>query len=319
MKKASDFASELKEDFEEYVRFMTQLGRKFEVETTILKEFDRHLIGVGAASVSADAVDRFAFATPGLTSQQYQKRRSVAAKFADYVALKYGGDLTPAGPRLPSDGKYIAHHYTDEEIGLVLEGLAPRRKGEKFRIASYGHQAIVGLLAATGMRITESLDLTRADVDLAEGIVFIKATKFKKKRYVPVDPTVRDMLADYASDRDHVFPHGSSDAPFFVSSAGTKVSYSTFEGAYKRAVREAGIVSTGSGEARIHDLRHTFCVNRFAAWYAEGVDPADKLVAFSTYLGHVKFESSIYYLDMKAEAMALGSRNFTLGGSNGEA
>lgn len=319
MEKAPDFASALKDDFEEYVGFMTKLGRNFRVEITILKAFDRHLVDAGAESVVPELVDEFAFAPEGLSNQQYLKRRSVAKGFADYVALKHGGDVIPQGPRLAKDGKYIAHHYTDEEIGMLIKRLIPRRKGEKYRIVSHAHQSIVGLLSATGMRVSEALGLSVSDVDLSEGVVFIKATKFKKKRYVPLHPTVTAMLREYVSDRDGVFPRGEGDGPFFLSSCGTALSYSTFGSAFKRAAREAGLCKDGE-EVRIHDLRHTFAVNRMVAWYSEGIDPSDKLAALATYMGHIKFESSIYYLDMKAEAMALGSKGFKLnGGAHDEA
>lgn len=316
-KKAPGFEGPLKADFEEYVRFMST-DHKFTVETTILKAFDRHMIAAGAAAITPELIEEFAFAPEGLSSSQYEHRCSTVEKFWRYCALVRGEPVPPTTRmRLPSNGKYAAYHYTDEEIGAILEHLAPRRPGETLRVACHAYQAIVGLLCSSGLRISEALNLDEGDVNLDDDVLYIENTKFRKDRYVPIHPSVAEMLREYAADRDSVFPRGTTDGAFFTSSRGTRIRYGTFEGAFKRAVREADLSGGGPNEPRIHDMRHTFAVNRIKAWYEEEVNPSDMLSFLATYMGHIKLETSVYYMDMKAEAMALGSRGFRpLGGSH---
>src|SRR5690242_6905469 len=64
------------------------------------------------------------------------------------------------------------------------------------------YETLIGLLAATGMRISEAIKLDRTDIDWAEGVLLVRVSKFNKSRYVPLHATVLDALGRYASRRD---------------------------------------------------------------------------------------------------------------------
>ena len=135
-------------------------------------------------------------------------------------------------------------------------------------------EAIVGLLACTGMRVGEALALDRGDVDLPEGLLTIRRAKFNKTREIPLHPTATASLADYAKRRDRLTPRAAEPA-FFVSAAGTRVLYCNFHLAFQDLVRRAGIEArSASCRPRPHDLRHSFAVATLARWYREGADVA---------------------------------------------
>jgi len=77
---------------------------------------------------------------------------------------------------------------------------------------------------ATGMRVGEAIGLTRADVDLAAGIVTIRQAKFDRSTLVPLHPSVTDTLRAYASCRDRLCP-ASKSSTFFVASVGRALTY----------------------------------------------------------------------------------------------
>jgi integrase len=93
-------------------------------------------------------------------------------------------------------------------------------------------------------------------VDLAGGVLTIRATKFRKSRLVPLHPTATLALSRYASDRDgyrNIDPPGS----FFRTERKPALTADTVEHTFSRLRQRLGW--TAAGRARrpvIHDLRH---------------------------------------------------------------
>lgn len=101
-------------------------------------------------------------------------------------------DLSGAVPSMPNWRlAELPKYLTPEEV---------ERAGLKGRTFS----TIFGLLAVTGLRVSEALALDREDVDLKEGILRIRRTKFGKSRLVAVHESTRQILADYARQRGQV-------------------------------------------------------------------------------------------------------------------
>ena len=78
---------------------------------------------------------------------------------------------------------------------------------------------IILLLATSGLRISEALHLTLDDVDLDDGVLSIRQSKFRKSRLVPLSPRTVDALRRYHGIRVAVAPAGPS-AAFFISGRG---------------------------------------------------------------------------------------------------
>lgn len=315
MKKAPDFASLFQDDFREYVRFMKDNGRVFQVETSILKAFDRYLCLNNCDTITKDVAVRFAFSIHGLTDTQYQKRHRTIRKFVEYRALKGSGEEIAPLPKARSKGRSVPHLYSQDEISTMLDAAGNLTPKDSLRPHTY--QVILGLLVCTGMRISEILNLEVSDVDLQSGVIHIRNTKFKKSRLVPIHFSALTVLKKYVKLRAAHFPASKCNS-FFLNNRGSRVIYGTSNATFLSIVRRVGIRPAEGRGSRTHHLRHTFAVNRLSAWYDEGADIHEMLPVLSTFMGHAHFEDTVYYLNMSADLMAKGSTPFQFGGDSDE-
>jgi integrase len=168
---------------------------------------------------------------------------------------------------------------------------------------------LFGLLASTGMRVSEALRLMRKDVDLDGGVVTVVETKFHKSRLVPLHPTTTRALRRYARFRDGYHRQPSSTA-FFLSEKGTSLKYLKLLMTFSALRRELGWMRSRGQRPRIHDLRHTFVVRRLIAWHRRGVDLHGRVAALSTYLGHVRVTDTYWYLTAVPELLAIAGRRY---------
>jgi integrase len=154
------------------------------------------------------------------------------------------------------------------------------------------YATLFGLLAATGMRISEALALLLGDVT-TDGLI-IRNTKFRKSRLLPLHDTTRQMLDDYLSARLRL---GTLDGALFVSTTGKAPSYSTVESIFLKLMRTIGVRGEPSQPGpRIHDLRHTFAVRSLEQCGHDRNAVARHIVALSTYLGHAHVTDTYWYL-----------------------
>jgi integrase/recombinase XerD len=159
------------------------------------------------------------------------------------------------------------------------------------------------VLYLTGLRAGELLRLTQADVDFDAGTLHIRHTKFDKSRLVPITADlVKRILYCRALAIKHLgycLPH----SPLFPSPRGARYSMSALRDAFRRTLKSAGIICTGSNRVRLHDLRHSFAVLRLLLWCEQGVDLDMKLPLLAAYLGHVGLHSSQHYLQLTPDLM----------------
>ena len=200
------------------------------------------------------------------------------------------------------------HIYTDQEILDLLDAAGRLRPCGRFRPATY--ETLFGLLAATGLRISEALHLRYGDVDFTHGIVTVRQTKFSKSRLVPLHPTVCAALERYRAVRQLYAPV-SPEAFVFVSSGGAALPVSTAQNVFALIRADLGWVARGARAVpRIHDLRHTFICRRVQLWYQQGASIENAIAALSTYVGHGSVSETYWYLTGIPELMAIAGRNF---------
>ena len=167
-----------------------------------------------------------------------------------------------------------------------------------------------GLIAATGLRLSEALKLQFADLDFARGVVTVRQTKFAKSRLVPLHPSVTAALSRYATFRQAAIP-ANPNSHFFVGSIGNPLAKTTVHWTFQRLRKQLGWKARGSHTfPRIHDLRHTFICKRVQLWHDRGVDIDHAMLALATYVGHAKVSDTYWYLTGVPDLMAVASRNF---------
>ena len=209
-------------------------------------------------------------------------------------------------------GRMTPHVYREPEIIELLA--AARKLGPDGGLRPVVMETLFGLIACTGLRISEALGLLDADVDLQGGVLTIRQSKFGKSRLVPLHPSAIEVLTRYRTQRArHV--RSTPELPFFVASRGRLLGQPIGDRQVHRIFeelrRQLGWVDRGShGTPRIHDLRHAFAVRRLVLWHEQGVDVGQRMLALSTYLGHVKVSSTYWYLTGVPELMGLLGQAF---------
>ena len=135
--------------------------------------------------------------------------------------------------------------------GLPYTPISPQRV--------YVMSLLFRMLYGCGLRISEALNLVMADVDLDQGILYIRNSKFGKERLVPMSESLTFRCFQYVSN---VGKHRKDEAAFFQTPCGGHYASGTILYAWRQTLYCAGISYGGKGNGpRIHDLRHTFAVH----------------------------------------------------------
>jgi integrase/recombinase XerD len=153
------------------------------------------------------------------------------------------------------------------------------------------------------MRISEALALLIEDVDLNNGILKVRESKFKKSRLLPIHVSTVSALRKYTKQRDRLVP-GRTSKCFFVSDMGRPIEVSAVRRTFYQLSQWAGLrqgpVNRGP---RLHDFRHRFAVQTMIRWYRTKQDVERKLPLLSTYLGHAHVSDTYWYLTHCPELM----------------
>lgn len=204
--------------------------------------------------------------------------------------------------------RLVPHIYTDQEVCRLLEEAGRLTPQAGLRPATY--QALFGLLAATGLRISEALHLLDADVDLQNARLTVRQTKFNKSRCLPLHPSVVQALGAYRIHRDRAAA-GLPNPTFFVSAEGQALPLRTVEKVFAQLRERLGCQPRGEHRhVRIHDLRHTFAVRRVQQWQQAGAAMEHGMFWLCTYLGHAKISDTYWYLTGVPELMAAAGGKF---------
>jgi integrase len=292
---------------QDYLGARRKLGFKLKIEGQQLLGFARFADGTHhTGPLTTELALRWAKLPQNAAPEYWSRRLGIIRRFAKYQLLFEPATEVPAdgllGPACRRPTPYI---YTTEEIELLLQECAKLGPARGLRPRTF--VTLFGLLAATGLRISEALRLTRKDVDLETGLLSVAETKFAKSRLVPLHATTTRELLKYGKHRDHRHPVPASDA-FFVTELGTSLKYWRTVTLFSKLRDE--LAWRGPRPPRIHDLRHTFAVMRILRWYREGADIDHKIAALSTYLGHVKVTDTYWYLTAVPELLAVASARY---------
>ena len=85
--------------------------------------------------------------------------------------------------------------YSDADIAALM---AQARRSIPTPLRAATVETLIGLLAATGMRVGEAIRLQRPDLLWAEAMIVVRDSKFGKSRLVPLHASAVAALAAYA-------------------------------------------------------------------------------------------------------------------------
>ena len=250
---------------ETYLKIRRSLGFKMKREEKLLFQFISFMELQGLAYITSTVALRWAMQPRNCHPGNWRIRLLTVRRFAKYIyALDPRTEIPPSDVLKDNYQRRTPHIYTEEEI-LRLIKAAKRNRAPK-GLWGWTFSTIFGLLSVTGMRISEVVNLNREDVDLCEGILTIRETKFRKSRLVPIHSSTTKTLKQYAILRDRIFPelrHGS----FFVTEWGKRLRAKKVGEKFLALARKIGLRGPkGTPGPHLHDLRHTFAVNTMLKW-----------------------------------------------------
>lgn len=292
---------------QEYLAMRRSLGYKLQAQGRLLGDFVDYLHHTGADTITVEAAVAWARQPAGAAPIWWQRRLSVVRCFARHLKT-----LDPTCQVPPTDllaapyQKITPHLYSPAEIAALVHAAGLLRV--PLQAATY--QALISLLAVSGLRVGEAIGLDRGEVDPGAGLLSIVNSKFGKSRQVPLHPSTVGMLRGYATRRDRLCPTPTTRG-FFVSTTGTRLLIGSVDAVFTQLLSLAGIhTPPGRHRPRIHDLRHSFAVATLLDWYrdGDGVDVGARLPLLSAFLGHAAPASTFWYLHAAPELLALAAQ-----------
>ena len=291
-----------------YVAYKQSLGMRFATEARTLKSFTKSVDNVDLDRIGSRDVRVFLDGNGPMTRFWRRKFTALRGFYRFCLARGYCHQL-PLPTSVPKcTQSYTAYIYSEDEIKRLLKAAAGR---VRCNICASTSRTLLLLLYASGLRISEALNLNMADVDLEDGLLHIRETKFYKTRLVPTGIDLTQVLREYAMLRCKRSPIGP-DAPFLLTRQGKRLSRAGAEQAFKQIREEAEVRRTDGAryQPRLHDLRHAFALTRLVRWYREGADVQRLLPQLATYLGHVHITGTQRYLAMSPELLQQASLRF---------
>jgi integrase/recombinase XerD len=257
---------------------------------------------------TATAID---WASQAKSVAQRHTRHQTICRFAQYLRIEDSRHELPQANHFGyRKTRRVPHIYSRDEIdGLVL---AATRLPSSDLLLPKTYAALISLLAATGLRISEALHLLVSDIT-SNGLL-IRRTKFQKTRLVPLHATAVTGLARYLTHRQEARCGGDH---VFVSDEGQPLVYWKVHSVFRTLLKSAGIEPSAGRWPRIHELRHTLAVRALESSPTGRQRIGQHMLALATYLGHVNINATYWYLETTPELLldiAVVAENFVQGG-----
>jgi integrase/recombinase XerD len=290
--------SRLRSCLADYLRTRRALGFKLQREGKLLPQFVAHLEERGDAFITAAAALAWAMQPADASPGWWTKRLVLVRGFAKYLQTLDARTEVPSLDPLPRrQARSAPYIYSAKDTTALLAATDTLRSAVK----AVTYTTLIGLLAATGIRVGEAIALDERDVDLRRAVLVIRRTKFGKSREVPLHASAVTALESYRRRRDQLV-HRQFSPSFFISTAGKRLIYNNVHETFLKLLYAAGL---GSHRPRptLHDLRHSFAIQTVVGWYRDDLDVEARLPLLTTYLGHVSPSSTYWYLTAVPELL----------------
>ena len=256
----------------------------------MLPQFVDYLEAAGSTTVTTTLAIAWAQLTQNVDGMQRAHRLGAVRGFARYMTLSDANtQVPPSGVFGVKQSRPTPYLWSETDIARLLNAASTLQN--PFRATTY--ENFLGLLAVSGLRSGEALDLQAGDVDLDTEVITVSQAKFGPARLIPLHPSTTAQLRSYAEHRNEQYPRPQSTT-FFISEAGTSLRRSNLRPTFRKLVDELGLASEDV-HPRMHDLRHSFAVRTLINWHRAGHAIEARIRALVSYLGHVDPSSTYWY------------------------
>jgi integrase/recombinase XerD len=287
------------DDANRYIALRRGLGFKLTKTANYLAAFAQHAINAGDVHVRTATALAWTAQVSSTQGSRYKRLQEIAL-FARFLCAEDPlHEVPPHHLYYRPQSRPAPYIYTPGELARMLDAAANLRRQKPSPLRRHIHVMLIGLIAATGLRVSEALNLRLGDL-LPGGVLHIRATKFNKSRLVPMHTSTIAALEAYLRVRATV---AGIDDHVFLTVGGEPMSLGTARAAFHVVLKKAGIAPDRPRRPRIHDLRHTFATRVLEQCAMRRTDVARDFVALSTYLGHCDIGSTYWYLEATPELM----------------
>lgn len=303
----------LMSQLERYLSVRRRLGHDLSTAERILRRFIRYADAEGAVHIDTALFLRWHGTLTEACGSTRAARLCVVRMFAQWLSSFDPAHEVPPRGLLPAFARRPRPHiYSEAEIRSIIA--AARELPSIYGLRGLTCSTLFGLVAVTGLRISEALALDRDDLDTGNGVLRVRFGKRGRERLLPLDPSVVAQLDVYARERDRLL--GRAAPAFFVTEKGRRLTDCGARYNFAHVCQRIGLRAEqqygrhGRGP-RIHDLRHTFAVRAMINWYRAGKDPAREMIRLTTYLGHGDPSDTFWYLEAVPELLDLAMARAT--------
>ena len=287
----------MRKELARYVELKRSVGFQFRCQHILLKGFVAFAAERGDRYVKMARVLEWAALAP--SPAQRRSRLLTVRRFALAMHAENARHQIPARDAFGSNGfrRRSPYIYSAKEIARLIKAASELEPAATLRPVMYA--TLLGLLASTGMRISEALALQVDDIT-ADGLL-IRETKFQKSRLLPLHATTQQALDRYLAVRNQ---HDVVGRAMYQSVTGKPLPSKTVHNVFQQLLKRTGLKGANAGrDPRIHDLRHTFAIRSLERCQHDAGEVARHIVALSTYLGHASVTGTYWYLQATSALM----------------
>lgn len=287
----------------QYIAYKRSLGFKMEDTEERLRRFDRLTIARGEASIgiSRELFEQWSAPFPVESEVNRYNRISMLRQFSSYLqTIGYRSHI----PKLPKyRSTFIPYIFTKAEVASIFRASDKLFLKRKYMYSQVGAMpTLLRMLYSTGLRVGEALNLKHGDVDLDRGYLVLRACKNGQERLVPPSMSLVEVCKDYCAYKQSQLIDTGPATYFFTAPDGSRCRPATVYEHFRTVLYKAGISHKGRGKGpRLHDLRHTFCVNALVKMSEAGMDLYYSMPVLSTYVGHQSIEATNKYVRLTSE------------------
>jgi integrase/recombinase XerD len=306
--------STLSAQLDVYLKIRRGLGFSLRTDERILRRFIDFVALNGSRFLQRDDFAGWMRSVGNASQYTWSRRLGIVKLFAAWMHANDGRHEIPPANLIPHRKcRPKPFIYTSGEIAQLLDQAAMLPSVNGIRRLTY--PTLFGLIAVTGLRISEALSLDRADIDFTQEIVIVRNGKSGKQRIVPFSPSTSLRLQSYVRERDRLCE--GRPVPFFVDDHGRRISdcaarYNFASISQAVGLRQLQRFQRHGVGPRIHDLRHTFAVQTMIDWYRQGLDANQEMIKLTTMLGHESVSHTYWYIEAIPELLELASRRAEL-------
>jgi integrase/recombinase XerD len=281
---------------ERYVALRQTLGFRLRDTARHLRAFARFATAIGDAHIRTSTAVAWAAEAPS-PGARHVRLRDVMHLARFLHAEDAAHEVPPSGLFPAPKVRPLPYIYPLEEVARIVEAAGRLRRSYPLRREVY--TTLFGLIAATGLRVSEALDLRVDDIQ-PNNVLLIRRTKFGKSRLIPLHSTVAEVLTRYLHVRRGL---AVMDDHVFLSAGNRRIASSMVNYTFRRVVRLAEVAAGRARPCRIHDLRHTFATRSREMCSMRREAVSRHFVSLATYMGHADIVHTYWYLEATPELM----------------